>query len=246
MDATRFLMGMPVTVDVPRAGADVIEAAFARFADIEARFSPFLPESEVVRFNELRLDAGEPSTELREVLALAERTRRETDGYFDIARPDGFLDPTGIVKGWAIRDVARLIEGRGFADYLVDAGGDIQCRGNAPDGEPWRIGIRNPFNAMEIVKIVAPRDRGIATSGTSARGQHIYDPHAPGRKISDVLSITVIGPDVLEADRFATAAFAMGEDGIRFIEAQPGLEGYVIGADRVAIQTTGFREFVIS
>ena len=251
MYATRFLMGMPVTVDVPQGSDEVIEAAFARFAEIEARFSTFRPESEVVRFNELRLYQGEPSPELREVLALAERTRRETDGYFDIARPDGFLDPTGIVKGWAIRDVARLIEawpgeGGGFADYLVDAGGDIQCRGNAPDGEPWRIGIRNPFNAMEIVKIVAPRDRGIATSGTSARGQHIYDPHAPGRKISDVLSITVIGPDVLEADRFATAAFAMGEDGIRFIEAQPGLEGYVIGADRVAIQTTGFREFVIS
>ncbi len=266
MHATRFLMGMPITVDVPQGGAAVIEAAFARFAEIEARFSPFLPESEVVRFNELRLARDEPSTELREVLALAERTRQETDGYFDIARPDGFLDPTGIVKGWAIRDVARLIEAwpggagpggagpggagpgeaGGYADYLVDAGGDIQCRGRAPDGEAWRIGIRNPFNAMEIVKIVAPRDRGIATSGTSARGQHIYDPHAPGRTICDVLSITVIGPDVLEADRFATAAFAMGEDGIGFIEAQPGLEGYLIGADRVAIQTTGFREFVIS
>ena len=246
MDATRFLMGMPVTVDVPAGTQAVIEAAFARFAEIEARFSPFRPDSEVVRFNALRLVDGEPSEELREVLALAERTRIETDGYFDIARPDGFLDPTGIVKGWAIREVARQIEAQGFADYLVDAGGDIQCRGNAPDGEPWRIGIRNPFDAMQIVKVIAPRDHGIATSGTSARGQHIYDPHQPGRRISDVLSITVIGPDVLEADRFATAAFAMGEGGIGFIEAQPGLEGYVIGADRVAIQTTGFREFVIS
>lgn len=246
MEATRFLMGMPVTVDVPRGTAVVIEAAFARFAAIEARFSPFLPESEVVRFNALRLAPDEPSEELREVLALAERTRRQTDGYFDIARPDGFLDPSGIVKGWAIREVARLIESGGFADYLVDAGGDIQCRGKAPDGAPWRIGIRNPFDAMEIVKIVAPGQHGIATSGTAARGQHIYDPHEPARELSRVLSITVIGPDVLEADRFATAAFAMGEDGIGFIEAQPGLEGYLIGADRVAVQTTGFREFVVS
>ncbi len=246
MEDTRFLMGMPITVDVPHGTHEVIEAAFARFAAIEARFSPYLPDSEVVRFNALRLADGEPSAELREVLALAERTRQETDGYFDIARPDGFLDPSGIVKGWAIREVARLVEARGFADYLVDAGGDIQCRGNAPDGEPWRIGIRNPFDATQIVKIVAPRDHGIATSGTSARGQHIYDPHAPGRPIRDVLSITVIGPDVLEADRFATAAFAMGEDGIAFIEAQPGLEGYLIGADRVAIQTAGFREYVVS
>jgi thiamine biosynthesis lipoprotein len=238
-------MGMPITVDVPAGTAAVIEAAFARFGAIEARFSPFRPESEVVRFNALDLAPEGPSEALREVLALAERTRRETDGYFDIARPDGFLDPSGIVKGWAIREVARLIEGLGFADYLVDAGGDIQCRGRAADGEAWRIGIRNPFDAMEIVKIVAPRDRGIATSGTSARGQHIYDPHEPDRELRDVVSLTVIGPDVLEADRFATAAFAMGQDGIGFIEARPGLEGYLIGADRVAVQTSGFREFVV-
>jgi thiamine biosynthesis lipoprotein len=246
MRATRFLMGMPITVDVPAGTAAVIEAAFARFGAIEARFSPFRPDSEVVRFNALQLAPEEPSEALREVLALAERTRLETDGYFDIARPDGFLDPSGIVKGWAIREVARLIEGLGHTDYLVDAGGDIQCRGRAEDGKAWRIGIRNPFDAMEIVKIVAPRDRGIATSGTSARGQHIYDPHEPGRELHDVVSLTVIGPDVLEADRFATAAFAMAQDGIAFIEARPGLEGYLIGADRVAIQTTGFREFVAS
>ena len=101
-----------------------------------------------------------------------------------------------------------------------------------PDGEDWTIGIRNPFNEREIIKAVTPKGRGIATSGTYVRGQHIYDPHRPGRPIEDIVSLTVIGPDVLEADRFATAAFAMGKAGIHFIEEMPGLEGYVVDARR--------------
>ncbi|TIX91826.1 MAG: FAD:protein FMN transferase, partial [Mesorhizobium sp.] len=95
-------------------------------------------------------------------------------------------------------------------------------------GHDWSVGIRNPFNAQEIVKIVYPRGRGLATSGTYVRGHHIYNPHAIDSPIQDIVSLTVIGADVLEADRFATAAFAMGRDGILFIERTPGLEGYVI------------------
>jgi thiamine biosynthesis lipoprotein len=54
------------------------------------------------------------------------------------------------------------------------------------------------------------------------------------------VSITVIGPDVLEADRFATAAFAMGKGGIAFIENLPGFEGYAIDAQGIATMTSGF------
>ena len=76
--------------------------------------------------------------------------------------------------------------------------------------------------------MIQPRGHGIATSGTYVRGQHIYDPHKPERPIVDIVSLTVIGTDVLEADRFATAAFAMGRAGIEFIEQRDGLEGYVV------------------
>jgi len=78
------------------------------------------------------------------------------------------------------------------------------------------------------------------------RGQHIYDPHEPGRPIEDIVSLTVIGPDVLEADRFSTAAFAMGKAGIRFVEELRGFEGYMVDAGGVATQTSGFKGFVLS
>ncbi|HZY50855.1 MAG TPA: FAD:protein FMN transferase, partial [Devosia sp.] len=184
------------------------------------------------------------SPPMREVLDLAELTRHETHGYFDVRRPDGRLDPSGLVKGWAIRNAARLIEAVGLNNYCLEAGGDIQCRGYNEQGQRWRVGIRNPFVADEIVKVLMPGDAGVATSGTYVRGKHIYDPHADGAVVDDVASLTVIGPDIYEADRFATAAFAMGMGGIAFIEDTPGLEAYAIDRGGVATMTSGFKRFV--
>jgi len=247
MHDTRLLMGMPITIEiVDRAPARLMEDVFDYFAAIDARFSTFKPESEISALNSGRIAASDISPEMQEVLALAERTKRETDGYFEIRRADGLLDPCGIVKGWAIRNAADLVRDAGVRNFFVDAGGDIQCGGRNPEGEDWSVGIRNPFNEREIIKAVTPKGRGIATSGTYVRGQHIYNPREPGRPIDEIVSLTVIGPDVLEADRFSTAAFAMGKAGIHFIENLPGFEGYVVDGAGIATQTSGFKAFVLS
>jgi thiamine biosynthesis lipoprotein ApbE len=62
---------------------------------------------------------------------------------------------------------------------------------------------------------------------------------------TDVVSLTVIGPNVYEADRFATAAFAMGKKGIYFIEQLPGFEGYMIDTSAQATYTSGFERYVL-
>ena len=69
------------------------------------------------------------------------------------------------------------------------------------------------------------------------------DPHIP---INDILSLTVIGPDIYHADCYATAAFAMGSEGIYFIEDMPRVEGYMIDRDGRATFTTDFNKYVIS
>lgn len=241
MRQTRLMMGMPITVEVVDAPDDTLHGlVFAYFEAIDSRFSTYRSDSEISAFNTGRIGPDSLSAEMVEVLELAALTRAETDGYFDIQRPDGRIDPSGIVKGWAIRNAARLLAAAGVVDYFVDAGGDIQGAGRNVDGKPWRAGIRSPFDPNVIVKHIYPRWRGVATSGSYARGQHIYDPHQPGAALSDVVSLTVIGEDVLEADRFATAAFAMGRDGIAFIESRPGLEGYQIDRRGIATMSTGF------
>ncbi|MCB1496775.1 MAG: FAD:protein FMN transferase [Bauldia sp.] len=244
MRETRLIMGMPVTIDVVDApGTDCLDTAFAYFEATDRRFSTYRDVSEISAINQARLGEADYSDEMHEVLDLAERTRRETLGYFDIRRRDGTLDPSGIVKGWAIRNAARLVAAAGARDFFVDAGGDIQPSGRNAEGQEWRVGIRSPFDPAEIIKVVYPRGHGVATSGTYARGGHIYDPHDPGHEDVDIVGLTVIGPDILEADRFATAAFAMGRPGIGFIEERPELEGYMVDAGGRATFTSGFEDY---
>ncbi|RWC98243.1 MAG: FAD:protein FMN transferase [Mesorhizobium sp.] len=241
MRETCVLMGMPITVDIGGASSgELIETVFGYFEHIDRRFSTYRADSEITAINRGDVPVVEWSGEMTEVFALAQQTKDETDGYFDIRKPDGSLDPSGIVKGWAIRNAAAIVQRAGIRDFFIEAGGDVQSSGKNASGHDWSVGIRNPFNAQEIVKIVYPRGRGLATSGTYVRGQHIYNPHAIDSPIQDIVSLTVIGADVLEADRFATAAFAMGRDGILFIERMPGLEGYVIDTNGRATPTTGF------
>ena len=238
-------MGMPITVEVvdPSVTEADIEKVFAYFRAVDDTFSTYKEHSEISKINRGELCAEEYSEEMKTILALSEQTKQETQGYFDIQH-NGIADPSGIVKGWAIFQAAHMLKKAGCTNFYIDAGGDIQVSGKK-DGNPWRIGIRNPFNRKEIVKVLAVMDKGIATSGTAIRGQHIYDPHLLHTPLQEIVSLTIIGPNVYEADRFATASFAMGKRGINFIEQLPGFEGYMIDASARATFTSGFERYVL-
>ena len=246
MKETRILMGMPITVEIVDAhAADAdFNAVYDYFTDVDERFSTYKQSSEITKINNGEIAPNDFSDEMKEIFDLSHQTKQETAGYFDI-KHNGRIDPSGIVKGWAIHNAAKLLHDRGFKNFYVEAGGDMQVSGKNKDGKPWRVGIRNPFNQSEIIKAVALENHGIATSGTYIRGNHIYNPQNKGQIINEIVSLTVVGPNVYEADRFATAAFAMGHDGIRFIEELRGLEGYVIDKDGVATYTSGFEKLVV-
>src|SRR5205823_2164131 len=208
------------------------------------RFSTYKETSEISAINRHELTLAQASADMQTVFALAEETRQETNGFFDIRR-NGSYDPSGLVKGWAIYHAAEILRRKGFENFYVDAGGDVEAVGKNSQEQDWRVGIRNPFNQNEIVKVVAVSNSGVATSGTYVRGQHIYNPKAESQPLTEIVSLTVIGPNIYEADRFATAAFAMGREGIVFIQERPGLEGYMIDRDRQATFTGGFQRYVI-
>ena len=248
-------MGMPVIIDASHGH----EQVFNYFREIDERFSPFKKNSEVTKINDGRLDIKDATREMKLILKLAEKTKQETNGYFDVYH-DGMFDPSGIVKGWAIYEASKILDKKGLKKYYINAGGDIQTKGG-----PWAVGIRNPFNSQENVKVVYLNGEGIATSGTYEKGNHIYNPkqnHSPVkfenlrtswpdlsnftsvRDSNSIVSLTVIGKNVYEADRFATAAFAMESEGINFIEKQKGLEGYMIDSNGIGTMTSGFEKYV--
>jgi len=246
MKRTRLLMGMPITIQIaePRVTESDIASIFDYFASVDRMFSTYKKESEISRLNAGELTKKQLSADVRQILQLADDTKKESNGYFNISH-NGKIDPSGIVKGWAIYNAATLLKEHGFQNFYVDAGGDIQVSGKNEKGERWTVGIRNPFKRDEIVKAVWLEDKGIATSGLYVRGNHIYNPHKPDEPIIGIASMTVIGPTVYDADRFATAAFAMGGKGIQFIEKLPGYDGYMIDEKGIATMTSRFERFVI-
>lgn len=235
-------MGMPITVEVRdnQTAESDLDKIFDFFNSVDQKFSTYKEQSEISKINRGEIKEKDFSPEMKAIFGYAEETKQVSNGFFDILRPDGKIDPSGIVKGWAIFEAAKLLKKSGFKNFYVDAGGDVQV---ASPNTPWVVGIKNPFDQREIVKILEIKNEGVATSGTYIRGQHIYNPKNPATPLNEVVSITLIGPNVYEADRFATAAFAMGKEGINFVEKMPGFEAYQIDGDGNAVMTSGFEYF---
>lgn len=238
------LMGMTVSIEILdlSASREVFEKVKDYLVYVDEKFSTYKTTSEISAINRNEIEIKNANSDMKEIFTLAEKTKEETLGYFDIKKPDGSYDPSGLVKGWAIKNAADILSSYGYKNFFVDIGGDVEARGLNSEGEPWSIGIRSPFKPEEIVKVVCLNNRGIATSGTYERGQHIYNPHN-FNELKDVVSLSVIAKNVYEADRYATAGFAMGRKGIHFIESVAGLEGYMIDKDSIGTETTGFRAY---
>ena len=233
-------MGMPVTVDVrdDAASEAALDTVFAELRTIDEMFSPFKETSAISRINSGALALPDAPALVSDVLALCRRYHEMTDGYFDPWH-EGLLDPSGLVKGWALARGAAILDARGYANYFVDGAGDVRTRGSSGAGQPWRVGIRHPVERDKVARVVLASDLAVATSGTYEKGAHIYDPHT-GRRVTELVSLTVAGPDIVTADVFATAAFAMGTAGVAFVEAQPGYEAFAITPDLQGIFTSGF------
>lgn len=240
------IMGMPLTVKLvdQHATEEDSTAVFDYFTGVDAQFSTYKDTSEISQINQGKIAKDKVSKEMQEIFEHSIRTQHETDGYFNIEY-NGQLDPSGIVKGWAIENARKIIEERGIKNFFIDAGGDITMSGMNELGTMWRVGIRNPFNRYENIKILQLTDKGVATSGTYIRGSHIYNPKEKSSTIEEIVSVTVIGPTIFDADRFATAAFAMGKKGIYFIENLQNFEGYMIDKKGIATETSGFFKYVV-
>ncbi|MDX3456362.1 FAD:protein FMN transferase [Streptomyces sp. ME02-8801-2C] len=235
MRRVEHIMGFPISLliedEKPPTGA--ADAVFAWLHEVDARFSPFKPDSEVSRLDRGELGYGELSADLTEVLGLCEEYRVATRGAFDVRLPGRGLDPCAMVKGWAVQRAADRLEAAGVRTYCLNAGGDVVAA-----GRPWRVGVRHPEHADQLCAVLELTDGGVATSARYERGDHILDGRT-GRPATGLLSLTVVAPTLTEADATATAAFAMGAEGIDWAAARKGCEVFAVDADRQVFRTPG-------
>jgi thiamine biosynthesis lipoprotein len=233
-------MGMPIGIDLVAPGErDVdVEPAFAWLAGVDATFSTYRDDREISRLDRGELSIAQCRPEVDEVLTRCLELERATGGYFSV-RPAGRLDPSGFVKGWAVDGAAQRLAAAGARDFTINAGGDVVARGRPEPGRRWRIGVRHPVEHDRLAAVLAVEDLAVATSGEYERGAHILDPHTGGPP-SGLLSVTLVGPDLATADAYATAAFAMGEDGPAWAASLTGYDAMCITADHRVLLTPGF------
>jgi thiamine biosynthesis lipoprotein len=191
--------------------------------EVDARFSTYKEDSEVSRLRRGEVTAADCSADLRHVLDACADLWRDTDGYFD-AYAAGPLDPSGYVKGWSVEVASERLAAAGCTNHYINAGGDIRMRGHHPDGGPWRVGIRHPWEADKLSWVLALTDGAIATSGTYERGDHVINPRT-GEPARGLCSVTIVGANLATADAYATAALAMGEAALGWL-AKLAVDGY--------------------
>jgi thiamine biosynthesis lipoprotein len=238
------VMGTVVTFDVrtPAPASAVmtaVEEAVRWLHWVDGTFSTYRPGSEVNRFDRGELPAGECSQELRAVIALCLRFNKETDGFFD-AWAGGSFDPSGVVKGWSIERASEILAAHGLSDHLVDGGGDLRLRGSPGSGGPWQVGVRHPFDKSGYSATLSVREGAVATSGTYERGLHVVDPFT-GRPATDLVSVTVVGAELVVADAYATAALAMGFGATAWLAGLSGYESQVVSRSGRGWSSPGFK-----
>lgn len=234
------VMGMPICLAIrgTHAGDARADAAWQEALDLLGKadrvFSTYREDSVISRLARSEIALRDCPPEVHEVLELGERAREESGGAFDVRRagPDGrpVLDPSGVVKGWAVARAARALETLPATDFCLSAGGDMVCHTTLANTPAWRIGIEDPFDVRRVLAVVPVRNGAVATSGAARRGAHIVDART-GRAPAGIASVTVVGPDLVWADLDATAAFALGGDALSWLRGRRGRTGLLVRED---------------
>jgi thiamine biosynthesis lipoprotein len=181
--------------------------------------------------------------------------RRAKVDYKQLVITDGVLQPVGegagiemgaIAKGYAVAQGVKVLKEQGITSAIIDAGGDVYAIGKR-DGGPWKVGIRHP-RKEGLLGYVEVEDKAVMGSGDyerffirdGTRYHHILDPKT-GYPASELTSVTVIHPDPVTADAWATALFVMGPDkGLALADATPGMEAIMVTTGGEVKVSSGF------
>ncbi len=233
------VMGMPISVALRGRHADSRAGGYAwrdvveELRHVDEVFSTYRADSVISRLDRGELAEPDCPPEVSEVLALARAAEEQSLGAFAARRPgpDGRrrLDPSGVVKGWAVDRAAGLLADLDDTDFCLAAGGDLVCRTSDPDRPGWRIGIEDPHDPSTLIATVGVRTGAVATSGSAHRGRHLVDGRT-GHPAEGVASVTVVGRCLTWVDIDATAAYAHGPAAARWLAARDH-GGLVVWAD---------------
>lgn len=203
----------------------------------DAVFSTWDHTSPMSRYRRQEVSLEDIPEDVSEVLDLCRIARDMSHGWFDPWAMPGGVDPTGLVKGWAIEQALTAFARSGVTGTMLNVGGDLATSGTPGSNQYWRIGIRHPWK-KDALACVIETDAAVATSGTYERGNILIDPHT-GQPSCRTASATVIGPSLALADALATALAVAGAAGMEWFSSLPGYEAYLILPDGTEADSGG-------
>jgi thiamine biosynthesis lipoprotein len=234
------LMGMPISLALRgrhtdteqgrRAWREVVE----ELTEVDRVFSTYRADSVISRLGRGELLVADCPPEVQEVLALGAEARELSGGAFsiDLPGPDGVLrlEPSGVVKGWAVQRASRFLAALPDTDFCLSAGGDMVCRVVDRARPAWRVGVEDPADPSRVLAVIPVRTGAVATSGGAHRGRHIVDPRT-GEPASALASVTVVADDLTWADIDATAAYVLGDAAVPWLRTRPIVSALVVRPD---------------
>lgn len=228
MTQVRSIEAMAMTfrlaVEGDRTDASTLDVVAEHIASdllwVDEVFSTYREDSWVSRLSRSEATIAEAPPAVAEVLDMCEHFHEETGGAFNARSPDGGIDPTGLVKTWAMERSRWRLGLLGAAGVLWGCAGDVTVDGVGPVDGGWRIGIADPRSpAGEAAPIVSTaflegRSKAVATSGDAQRPGHIWDPRTRA-SAQHFAQVSVRGTDLIECDAWATAIMAGGKRTLR-------------------------------
>jgi FAD:protein FMN transferase len=207
-----------VPVDAATAGVLLACIRWAEASD--GRFDPCLGRA-VELWDVASRETPPPAPEARRFAG--RRLYRSLDveaGAVVLHEPDVAVDLGAIAKGFAVDRAVAVLRDWGIAHALVNAGGDLHALGNAPDGEAWNVGIRDPHGSGRLAGTIRVADAAVATSGSyeqyfmheGTRYHHLLDPATGAPQQGTMHSVTIIAECCMTADAAATAVFGAERD----------------------------------
>ncbi|MBN1576442.1 MAG: FAD:protein FMN transferase [Chitinispirillaceae bacterium] len=173
----------------------------------------------------------------------------DADDSVFFASPATRIDIGGIAKGFVLHEVARVLDARNIADYLVVAGGDVVGKGRRPDGKPWLVGIQHPRSTDSLLGTLSLDNASVVTSGDyerfrivdGKRYHHIFNSHT-GRSCLANQSVTVSGENPVEVDVLSTGLFCRSAGEIvAYINKRPGFQCLVVDSTGKIFKSSGWK-----
>lgn len=213
-----------------------LEIACAILHEADFVFSTYKPESQISQLAAGHISVADCSPVVSEIWDACESWNQITDGWFNAFTPQNTFDPSGLVKTWAARRAAESLLDAGISDFTLNAGGDILIADGARGTHDFRVGLARPVSitsseagAFAVLNLKGTDFRAVATSGSAERGSHIWNPKSP-ESVSggELVQVTVVARDLVEADVWATAAFAEGPGCLARLDREPNIEAICV------------------